>query len=74
MPLELLRELAVNPLPREVQGEAEIDKVRVLAAAGMILAELPPSGQDGRALVREVTGFGRATLKAKGLSIPQAGH
>lgn len=66
MPLELLREIASGSLPLEVTSEPEIDKVRVLTAAGMIMAQLPEVGQAGTALVLEVTGFGRATLKAKG--------
>lgn len=70
MPLELLREIASGTLPREVVGEAEIDKVRVLTAAGMIVADLPGVGLDGPAVVRELTGFGRATLNAKGGPTP----
>lgn len=70
MPIELFRELAAHRLPREVKGEAEIDKVRVLTASGMVVAELPAIGQDGCAVVREITGYGRATLKAKASSIP----
>jgi len=66
MPLELLREIVTGALPLEVASEVDIDKVRVLAAAGMILAQLPEVDQPGTALVLEVTGFGRATLKAKG--------
>ena len=65
MPLEFLRELAVSSLPLEVTTEIEVDKVRVLKAAGMILADLPQVNQPGPAVVRELTGFGRATLKAK---------
>lgn len=70
MPIELLRELAAHTLPREIKSEAEIDKVRVLEASGMVVAELPPIGQDGCATVKEITGYGRATLKAKGSSTP----
>ncbi len=66
MPLELLREIVTGALPLEVASEVDIDKVRVLAAAGMILAQLPEVDRPGTALVLEVTGFGRATLKAKG--------
>lgn len=73
MPLEFLRELATSSLPLEVTSEAEIDKVRVLAAAGMILANLPDLDQPGPAVVRELTGFGRATLKAKGGLDPNPG-
>lgn len=65
MPVEFLRKIASEAMPLEVTAEADIDKVRVLAAAGMILADLPDVDQPGSAVVRELTGFGRATLKAK---------
>lgn len=73
MPLEFLRELAIGSLPLEVTTEAEVDKVRVLTAAGMILADLPEVNRPGPAIVRELTGFGRATLKAKGGLNPSPG-
>lgn len=64
MPLEFLREISREPLPLEVSGTAEIDKLRVLAAADMIVAELPQVGQAGPAIVRQITGYGRAALSA----------
>lgn len=73
MPLEFLREIAAGSLPLEVASEADIDKVRVLVAAGMVLASLPEPNQPGPAVVRELTGFGRATLKAKGGPAPSSG-
>lgn len=73
MPLEFLREIATGLLPLEVTHEADVDKVRVLAAAGMILADLPEVNQPGTVVVRELTGFGRATLKAKGGLNPSPG-
>ena len=72
MPLEFLGELAFGSLPMEVATEAEVDKVRVFTAAGMILADLPEVNQPGPAVVREFTGFGLATLKAKGGLIPNS--
>ena len=72
MPLELLRDLAANSLPREIKGDADIDKVRVLVASGMVAAKMPEVGQIGPAIVQEITGYGRATLKAKASSLPGA--
>lgn len=66
MPLEYLREIANSQLPLEVSKQDDIDKLRVLVAAGMIIAKLPEVGKEGVGTVQEVTGFGRATLKAKG--------
>lgn len=70
MPIELLQELAAHTLPLEIRSEAQIDKVRVLTASGMVVAQLPAIGQDGCAVVKEITGYGRATHKAKASSIP----
>ncbi len=64
MPLEFLREISHGPLPSEVSGTAEIDKLRVLAAADMVVAELPQVGKSGPAIVRQITGYGRAALSA----------
>ncbi len=63
MPIEFLRELADAELPLGVSDEGQIDKLRVLAAAGMVTASLPPAGTGGPAQVLTVTGLGRATLK-----------
>lgn len=63
MPLELLREIASADLPIAVTEEAKIDKLRILAASGMITAQLPSPGASGPATVLTVTGLGRATLK-----------
>lgn len=65
MPMELLREIAVNDLPFTVSSESGIDNLRVLVAAGMVRADLPEPGAEGSAVVYEITGFGRATLKAR---------
>lgn len=65
MPLEFLREIAAAPLPHSVSSEDSIDKLRVLVAAGMVTADMPEPGRTGAALVRSVTGLGRASLKVR---------
>lgn len=62
MPLEYLREIAVGSLPLEVSDQDKIDKLRVLAAAGMVVAQLPEIGQSRPAIVSQLTGYGRAAL------------
>jgi len=64
MPLEYLREISRGSLPLEVSGVTQIDKLRVLAAADMVIADLPEVGKAGSAIVREITGYGRAALSA----------
>ena len=65
MPMELLRQLAQrDQFPAPVVGEAEVDKLRVLRAAGMVQAELPGEGESVRS-ARVITGLGRATLRAQ---------
>lgn len=63
MPLELLREIARGPFPFKVSGQENIDKLRVLVAAEMVLAQMPDIGDPGPAWVGELTGLGRASLK-----------
>lgn len=65
MPLDYLRELASGPFPLEVTAQTDIHKVAVLVAAGMVIADVPEVGQPGMAVVRELTGLGRATVKVK---------
>lgn len=43
MPMELLRELATQTLPLEVPEQNDADKLRVLCAAGLVAAFLPPT-------------------------------
>lgn len=62
MPLELLREISGEALPFEVRDQVRIDKLRVLAAAQMVEVDLPQAGQLGLAVVRRITGYGRAAL------------
>ncbi len=66
MPMELLRELATmaNQFPVPVIDQADVDKLRILAAAGMVQALLPQEpGQAARLIA--ITGLGRATLLAQ---------
>ena len=65
MPMEYLRDIAEGPFPLCVSDEQLIDKLRVLAAAGMVMASLPEPGTAGTAIVNELTGLGRATLKIR---------
>ncbi|NDZ11617.1 hypothetical protein C7T35_00790 [Variovorax sp. WS11] len=43
MPMELLRQIAQQPLPCTVYAPAEIDKLRVLRAAELVSAFIPPA-------------------------------
>lgn len=65
MPLEFLRPLAqCDQFPTLVTDEADIDKLRVLRAAGMVQATLPDTpGQS--ACVTAITGLGHASLRAQ---------
>ena len=65
MPMELLRQLAQEDhFPTAVEEEADIDKLRILAAAGMVQAVFPKeAGQAARIVA--ITGMGRATLLAQ---------
>jgi len=42
MPMELLRHIAQQPLPYTVYAPAELDKLRVLRAAELVSAFIPP--------------------------------
>jgi hypothetical protein len=43
MPMELLRQIAKQPLPYTIYAPAEIDKLRVLRAAELVTAFIPPA-------------------------------
>lgn len=63
MSIELLREISAGSLPLAVTAEADIDKLRVLHAAQMVVAQF--SQQAGEAATAlSLTGFGVATLRA----------
>ena len=42
MPMELLRQLADQALPLALYAPADIDRLRVLRAAGLVQALIPP--------------------------------
>jgi hypothetical protein len=63
MSLEYLNEISRSSFPLKVSEEQAIDKVRILVAAGMVIARLPDVGHEGPAIVEGLTGFGRASLK-----------
>ena len=42
MPMELLRRLATQELPVALYAPADIDRLRVLRAAGLVSALIPP--------------------------------
>ena len=63
MPMELLRELANTPLPCTLGEERDIDRLRVLRAAGYIAAMLPVPGSPSRlGRVLAITSEGREAL------------
>ncbi|MBK7719399.1 MAG: hypothetical protein WAT33_13050 [Giesbergeria sp.] len=63
MPMELLRELAQMPLPCTLSDERDIDRLRVLRAAGYIAAMLPMPGSQSRlGRVLAITAEGREAL------------
>lgn len=63
MPMELLFALAQGSLPRTVNDPADIDKLRVIAAAELVRAKLPDVGAgDQTAQVLSITWEGRAAL------------
>ena len=47
----------------KVVGEEKIDKLRVLLAADMVIAQMPEIGEPSSAWVTELKGLGRASLK-----------
>lgn len=55
MSVELLRSLATSPLPKTVSDITEIDRLRVLAAAGLVRAVLPDV--DARVQKAQVLGL-----------------
>lgn len=54
MPLELLRHLAQQTLPLTVTSAADIDKLRVLRAAGHVAVLLPATQAQGETLFARV--------------------
>ena len=67
MPMEYLQGLARDELPLIESDVVNIDKPRVLRAAGMVEAQLPAvDAPQQKAQVLYITGLGRATLRAGG--------
>ena len=64
MPQDFLRQIANEPLPQTYRDEPSIDKIRVLVAAELVEADLPPPGADGVATITKITALGRATASA----------
>ena len=71
MPMELLRQIAVETLPYTVYAPAEIDKLRVLRAAELVTAFIPPveslpHGESHKpARVLAITAKGRQALEGQ---------
>jgi len=72
MPTELLRHIAQQPLPYTVYAPAELDKLRVLRAAELVTAFIPPpeslpSGCESHkpAQVLAITPRGRQALEGQ---------
>jgi len=67
MPLELLREIAKKPFPLNVDNPADIDKLRVLHAAGHVqVVFADPSAPIQYAKVLAVTEEGQRALRQIG--------
>jgi len=63
MPMEWLFALAQGDLPRTLVDPDEIDKLRVLAAAELVRAQLPDVGaSEQTAQVQSITWQGRSAL------------
>ena len=69
MAMDMLRQLAGSPLPATFRTAAEIDQIKLLRAAGLVIAltpapsELPPlSGRSDAAQVLAITEKGREEL------------
>ncbi|WP_440112566.1 hypothetical protein [Acidovorax sp. BL-A-41-H1] len=75
MPMEYLRSLERDALPFLECDEDNIDKLRVLSAAGMVEVQFAPmNSPDQTARVLCITGLGCATLRAPLLPKSQPFH
>lgn len=64
MPVELLKVIVHQSLPLTVTDENDIDKLRVLRAAGYVSVLLPSPGGDQRfARVLRITAKGREAVR-----------
>ena len=68
MPMELLQQLAERRLPCVIESPAEVDQLRVLRAAGLVVAMFlrPPGTQEQQAEVLAITPQGRQALGLAG--------
>jgi len=62
MPLELLKKLRNCDLPLAINNPQDIDKLRVLRAAGMVVAEISEERSGHEAVVHEITKHGFTAL------------
>ena len=63
MSIDFLKAIERESLPQEIRGEEDVDKLRVLHAAGMV--EMEWIAQEALAVrVLAVTGLGRASILA----------
>ncbi|MES2280181.1 MAG: hypothetical protein V4542_02090 [Pseudomonadota bacterium] len=66
MPIELLRAIAEKPLPLKITDASDIDKLRVLRAAGYVSVFLPlATGEQQSASVLLITQKGREAMGSK---------
>lgn len=63
MPVELLVDIMKQGLPATVSDAVSIDKLRVLRAAQLVIADIPPPGDSGIATVHHITHEGHSVLK-----------
>lgn len=72
MPMEYLREILQKSLPYTVTEERDIDRVRVLRAAGYIAAFLPASrSEGGKCRVLAITDLGHKALRDERFTVKQ---
>ncbi|QNP49144.1 hypothetical protein [Diaphorobacter aerolatus] len=62
VPLEFLKQLRPIALPITVRDPHDIDKLRVLRAAGMVIADINESASGTEAVVHELTNYGKIEL------------
>ncbi len=63
VPIELLRKIADTPLPLTITKDEDIDKLRVLRAAGYVTVMLPAAdGDQTFARVLHITEKGRKVI------------
>lgn len=64
MPVELLVSIAERGLPATISDSVSIDKLRVLRAAHLVVADIPsPESEGGAAIVHQITFEGRSLLE-----------